>query len=161
MALTLADEADLEVAAACRLMEAKAAAPAAPSEHEEQVALFARATDGGGRTLNSAAPFAVPKWRPPPSRRCRGDEGRKAKVGVPDMLLPAMRRSQEGRTWGGPSSNSSASPLELARTPEQTAWIERLCRVGYMAVVGHGGVVEAIGRFRRIYRRHKWQSQAA
>lgn len=99
-----------------------------PTEHAEQVALFAWAEhlpelklmhaipNGGKRDIRTAAMLKA--------------EG--VKPGVPDIFLPIPRGGKHGLY------------IELKRrkygrvTPEQAAWIDALCRQGYQCAVCHG-----------------------
>ena len=116
--------------AAYRLTEA---AHPAPTEHEEQVALFAWAAVNAGAHPELSLLFAIPNggYRPMATAAMLSAEG--VKAGVPDCCLP-VARGRYHSLW-----------LELKRkdhsnhaTPAQLDWIERLRDDGCMAVVAYG-----------------------
>ena len=105
----------------------------APTEHEEQVALFQWAAANEGEHEELKLLFAVPNggYRPMTTAAMLREEG--VKAGVPDCCLPVAR----GRFY--------SLWLELKRadrsnhpTPAQAEWIECLRSYGHMAVVCYG-----------------------
>jgi hypothetical protein len=120
--------------AAYRLTEAKPAhTHVAPTEHEEQCALFAWAAANEAQAPELACMFAVPNggYRPMTTAAALKAEG--VKSGVPDCCLP-VARGRFHSLW-----------LEIKRanhsnhaTPEQKEWIDRLRSAGHMAVVCYG-----------------------
>jgi hypothetical protein len=108
-----------------------------PTEHEEQVALFAWAEASGITEL--AWMFAVPNggYRHPATAAHLKAEG--VKAGAPDIILPIPR-------WCYPhDSMYHGMFLELKRadhsnktTPEQDAWLAELNALDYYAVVAYG-----------------------
>jgi hypothetical protein len=108
------------------------AAPA-PTEHEEQAALFAWAAANEGARPELGLMFAVPNggYRPMATAAMLRAEG--VRAGVPDVFLPIMRRAGDGRIWGGLFIEMKRRPNKP--TPEQAQWIAALRVAGYMAVV--------------------------
>lgn len=105
----------------------------APTEHEEQVALFAWAAANEGAHPELAMLHATPNggYRPMTTAVMLKAEG--VKAGVPDILLP-IPRGQWHSLW-----------LELKRadhsngpTKEQQEWIKQLRHYGNMALVCYG-----------------------
>jgi len=116
---------------AYRLAEAKAAP--APTEHDEQVALFAWAEANEGAHPELANLFAIPNGgaRHPAVAAQMKAEG--VRPGVPDMFL-AIRRGR----WAGlfvelKRADHSTRPSEL-----QLDWLGRLRAAGYAAFVCYG-----------------------
>lgn len=114
--------------AAYRLTEAKAPAP---TEHEEQVALFVWAAANEGAHEELAMLFAIPNggYRPMVTAARLVEEG--VKSGVPDCCLP-VARGRFHSLW-----------IELKRKPNkpteaQEQWIADLRRYGHQAVVCYG-----------------------
>lgn len=108
-----------------------------PTEHEEQVALFAWAEASGITEL--AWMFAVPNggYRHPATAAHLKAEG--VKAGAPDIFLPIPRYCFAH------DSMYHGMFLELKRvdhsnkpTPEQEAWLTELTAQGYYAVVAYG-----------------------
>ena len=105
----------------------------APTEHEEQVALFqwAEANEGTMPELRNLVAFPNGGYRPMATAAMLREEG--VKAGLPDLALFCQR--------GG----KGAIFIELKRrdhsnhaTDAQRDWIERLRAAGYMAVVCYG-----------------------
>ena len=105
----------------------------APTEHEEQVALFQWAEANEGAMPELRLMFAVPNggYRPMATAAMLHEEG--VRAGVPDIFL-MCRRGHYG-----------ALAIELKRadrsnhaTDAQRDWIERLRAAGYMAVICYG-----------------------
>lgn len=128
---------------AYRLTEVKGAPAPAPSEHDEQVALFAWAEANEGAHPELANLFAIPNGaKVPYTRDAKGRtfspqrlsltrEGLRA--GVPDMFL-AIRRGR----WAGlflelKRADHSTGPSEL-----QLDWLGRLRLAGYSTAVCYG-----------------------
>ena len=121
--------------AAYRLTEA---AHPAPTEHEEQVALFEWADAQVIALPELMTLFAIPNGgaRHPAVAAQMKAEGLRA--GVPDIFLPAMRRGEDGRTWGGLFVEMKRADKSNGPTPEQREWIAALRESGYMCVVAYG-----------------------
>jgi len=118
-----------------------ALAVATPTEHDEQVALFAWAEANVGAHPELGCMFAVPNggYRPMATAARLREEG--VKAGVPDVFLPVMRRGvdgrgTDGRAWGGLFIEMKRKPNKLSH--EQADWIARLRAAGYMAAVCYG-----------------------
>ena len=149
---TAADLANAHVAAMLRTTgEASVAAARrlegdAPTEHDEQVALFAWAAENEEEHPELRNLFAVPNGaKVPYTRDSKGRTFSPQRVelvaeglrrGVPDMMLAVMRRGSDGRTWGGLFIEMKRKPNKP--TSEQQEWIARLRASGYMAVVCYG-----------------------
>ncbi len=128
------------------LMQAGALGGAAPTEHDEQAALFAWAAENEAAHPELRNLFAVPNGaKVPYTRDSKGRSFSPQRVelvaeglrrGVPDIMLAVMRRGNDGRTWGGLFVEMKRKPNKP--TPEQQDWITRLRAAGYMAVVCHG-----------------------
>ena len=129
-----APEADL-LRAAYRLTEA---AHPCPTEHDEQVALFAWAAAAQAQRPELAMLFAVPNGgaRHPAVGAMLRAEG--VRAGYPDIALDVAR----GRWHGLRIELKRADPSNHV-TPEQLTWLEKLRSYGYMAVVAYGAT-EAI-----------------
>jgi hypothetical protein len=106
----------------------------APTEHEEQCALFAWAAAHEAEYPALKLLFAVPNggYRHAATAAALKAEG--VKAGVPDIFLPVPRWDRFHGLW-----------IELKRadrsngpTEAQTWWIEQLRKQGYMAVVCYG-----------------------
>jgi hypothetical protein len=106
----------------------------APTEHEEQCALFAWAAAHEAEYPALKLLFAVPNggYRHAATAAALKAEG--VKAGVPDIFLPVPRWDRFNGLW-----------IELKRadrsngpTEAQTWWIEQLRKQGYMAVVCYG-----------------------
>ena len=112
---------------------------AAPTEHEEQCALFAWAEANEGAFPELANMFAVPNggYRPMATAQRLAEEG--VKAGVPDALLLCRRGP-----YGGLAIELKRADRSNHATPEQRAWLKRLAAAGYMAVICYGAD-EAIG----------------
>lgn len=109
----------------------------APTEHDEQCALFAWAAANEGAHPELSMLAAIPNggYRPMATAAMLKAEG--VKAGYPDILLDVAR----GR-WHGLRIEMKRKPNKP--TPEQLDWIARLRAHGYMAVVCYGAD-EAIG----------------
>lgn len=117
-------------------------AATAPTEHEEQVALFAWAAAQEGAFPELALLFAIPNggYRPMTTAAALSAEG--VKAGVPDCCLP-IARGRYHSLW-----------IEMKRKPnkptmEQELWIARLRAAGCMAVVCYGAdeAIRVIGHY--------------
>ena len=118
----------------------------APTEHDEQVALFTWAAENEEEHPELRNLFAVPNGaKVPYTRDSKGRTFSPQRVelvaeglrrGVPDMMLAVMRRGSDGRTWGGLFIEMKRKPNKP--TSEQQEWIARLRASGYMAVVCYG-----------------------
>lgn len=106
---------------------------ACPTEHDEQVALFAWADAAQAEHPELSLLFAIPNGgaRHPAIGGKLKAEG--VRAGVPDVML-ACRRGQ----WGGLFIEMKRADHSNGPTPEQAAWIEHLRRAGYMAIVAFG-----------------------
>ena len=122
--------------AAYRLTEVKLHADPAPSEHEEQCALFAWADAAVVALPELMLMFAVPNGEYRPIATAARLKKTGTKAGVPDIFLPAMRRGEDGRTWGGLFIEMKRKPNKPS--PEQREWIAALRESGYMCVVAYG-----------------------
>lgn len=111
---------------------ARPAAPA-PTEHEEQVALFAWAAANEGAHPELCMLLSVPNGghRHPVVAAKMKAEGQKA--GAPDILFLCRR----GR-FGGMAIELKRADKSNKPTPEQREWIERLRHYGYCAIVAYG-----------------------
>ena len=139
---TAADLANAHVAAMLRttgeasVTAARRLEGAAPTEHDEQVALFAWAAENEAAHPELRNLFAVPNGgarHPAVAAQLKAEGVRR---GVPDVFLAVMRRGNDGRTWGGLFVEMKRKPNKP--TPEQEEWIARLRASGYMAVVCYG-----------------------
>ncbi len=129
--------------AAYRLTEAKPAhTHVAPTEHEEQCALFAWAAANEAQAPELACMFAVPNggYRPMTTAAALKAEG--VKSGVPDCCLP-VARGRYHSLW-----------IEMKRKPnkptaEQERWIADLRHYGHMAVCCYGAqeAIDAITHY--------------
>ncbi len=120
-------------AAAYRLTQAKPPTAPAPTEHEEQCALFEWAAANEGRWPQLANMAAIPNggYRPMTTAAMLKAEG--VKAGYPDIVLDAP----SGR-WHGLRIELKRADRSNHTTPEQDAWIVRLRAADYMAVVCYG-----------------------
>ena len=137
----LAADVRAELHAAYRLVDARAGKPAggaAPSEHEEQVALFAWADANADRWPELRLMFSVPNGghRHPAVAAQLKAEG--VRPGVPDVFLPAVRPGPDGRVWGGLFVEMKRADHSNGPTSEQRLWLERLRNAGYMAAIAYG-----------------------
>ena len=103
----------------------------APTEHEEQVALFQWAEGSGITELEMLHSTPMGGYRPPHIGAMLKEEG--AKRGYPDISLDVP--SPDGR-WAGLRIELKIKGNKP--TPEQVEWLERLNRYGYKAVVCYG-----------------------
>ena len=120
----------------------------APTEHDEQVALFAWAAENEAAHPELRNLFAIPNGaKVPYTRDSKGRAFSPQRVelvaeglrrGVPDIMLAVMRRGNDGRTWGGLFVEMKRADHSNHATPEQQEWIARLRANGYMAVVAYG-----------------------
>jgi len=118
-------------APAYRLTEAKHAA--APTEHDEQCALFAWADTAQAQHPELVMLYAVPNGgaRHPAVGAQLKAEG--VRAGYPDIALDVAR----GR-WHGLRIELKRADRSNHATPEQCVWLERLRQYGYQAVVCYG-----------------------
>jgi hypothetical protein len=100
-----------------------------PSEHDEQVALFAWAALSGIPELEMMTAIPNGGYRHPATASMLKAEG--VKAGYPDILVDVARGP-----WHGLRIELKVKPNKP--TPEQGAWIERLRAQGYRAVVCYG-----------------------
>ena len=117
--------------AAYRLTEVKLHADPAPTEHDEQCALFAWADANEGAHEELKLLFSIPNggYRPVATAAMLKASGTKA--GVPDCCLP-VARGRFHSLW-----------IEMKRKPNkpteaQEQWITDLRRYGHMAVICYG-----------------------
>lgn len=131
----VADAGDLGAAATLQLERA-----CAPTEHEEQVALFAWAAAHEAQHPELAMLFSVPNGgeRHPAVAAKMKAEGQKA--GVPDVCLPVARgdASNGGKVFHGLFVELKKSDHSNHATAAQKEWIDRLRGYGYSAVVCYG-----------------------
>ena len=135
-----------ELHAAYRLVDARTGKPAGgavPSEHDEQVALFAWADANVDRWPELALMFSIPNGaKVPYTRDAKGrmfsperlaltQEGMRR--GVPDVFLAALTRE-----WGGLFIELKRRDHSNGPTPEQRDWLARLNAAGYKAVICYG-----------------------
>ena len=116
----------------------------APTEHDEQVALFAWAALNSSAHPELSMLFAVPNGglRHPAVAAMLRQEG--VKAGVPDICLPVARGGANGgKVHHGLFIELKRAGKEGRATPEQQEWIRRLREYGYVAVICHG-FVEAV-----------------
>lgn len=135
--LVVAD--DPGAATAAQLARVIAPPARAPSEHDEQAALFAWAAANEAAHPELCMLAAVPNggYRPQSTAARLKAEG--VRAGYPDVLLDVPR----GRFHGLRIELKRADRANHA-TPAQGAWIERLRYYGYCAIVAYGAQ-EAIG----------------
>jgi hypothetical protein len=107
--------------------------PATPSEHDEQVALFAWAAVNEAVHPELANMFAIPNGghRHLAVAAMLKQEG--VRAGVPDCFL-AVRRGQ----WGGLFLELKRADRTNHATPAQEQWSERLRAAGYLVVICYG-----------------------
>jgi hypothetical protein len=112
---------------------AKPAKAPAPTEHDEQVALFAWATEQAAHWPELAFMYAVPNggYRHPATAAMLKAEG--VKAGVPDIFLPTPRHHWHGLYIEMKRADRSNHP-----TTEQSIWIETLRQQGYVVAVCYG-----------------------
>ena len=105
----------------------------APTEHDEQAALFAWAAANEAQHPELCCMFAIPNGghRHPAVAAMLKAEG--VRAGVPDCLL-AVRRGR----WGGLFLELKRADHSNHATPAQQEWIERLRAYGYSAIVAYG-----------------------
>jgi hypothetical protein len=105
----------------------------APTEHDEQAALFAWADEVEPMRPELGMMFAIPNGgaRHPAVGAMLKTEG--VRAGVPDVFL-AVRRGQ----WGGLFVEMKRADKRNHATAEQERWIAALRQYGYMAVVCYG-----------------------
>ena len=132
----LAADVRAELHAAYRLVDAQTGKPAggaAPSEHDEQCALFAWAEANADRWPELALMFAIPNGghRHPAVAAQLKAEG--VRAGVPDVLLLCRRGGYAGMALELKRRDHSNGP-----TPEQRDWLARLNAAGYKTVVCYG-----------------------
>lgn len=125
--------------------------PAAPTEHEEQVALFQWAAAEEGAHPELAMLLSIPNGghRHPVVAAKMKAEGQKA--GAPDILFLCRR----GR-FGGMAIELKRADKSNKPTPEQREWIERLRHYGYCAIVAYGAqeAIDAIKAYLGIDERN-------
>lgn len=109
------------------------AAHPTPTEHDEQVALFAWADAAHAQRPELAMLHAIPNGgaRHPAVGAQLKAEG--VRAGYPDIALDVAR----GR-WHGLRIELKRADHSNHATPEQLTWLERLRRYGYMAIVCYG-----------------------
>ena len=105
----------------------------APTEHEEQVALFAWAAANEGAHPELAMLHATPNggYRPMATAVMLKSEG--VRAGYPDVSLDVSR----GR-WHGLRLELKRADRSNHATPEQLDWLDRLRHYGYCALVCYG-----------------------
>ena len=103
----------------------------APTEHEEQVALFQWAAASGIPELELMAAIPNGGYRHPLTAALLKAEG--VKAGYPDIVLDVARGGYHGYRLELKRSDRSNHP-----TAEQKAWIERLRAQGYRVDVCYG-----------------------
>lgn len=110
----------------------------APTEHEEQVALFAWAEANEARWPGLANLFSVPNggYRPMVTAAQLKAEGQKP--GVPDCFLAVPRPGVNGKGYHGLFLELKRSDHSNHATPLQKEWIDRLRQWGYQAVICYG-----------------------
>lgn len=108
-------------------------APAAPSEHDEQVMLIQTCETLYARLPELRLLFAIPNG----GQRSKAVAGKlKAegvRAGVPDLFLPVARRGHHGMFIEMKRADGSNHA-----TPEQAAWLSCLRAQGYHCVVAYG-----------------------
>ncbi len=104
-----------------------------PTEHDEQVALFAWAAANEAQHPELAMLHATPNggYRPMTTAVALKAEG--VRAGYPDISLDVAR----GR-WHGLRIELKRANRRNHATPEQQDWLQRLRHYGYMAVVCYG-----------------------
>lgn len=104
-----------------------------PSEHDEQVALFAWAAASLVAHPELASLFAIPNggYRHPAVAAALKQEG--VKPGVPDCFLAVQRGG-----WGGLFLELKRADRSNHAPASQQEWIERLRASGYLVVVAYG-----------------------
>lgn len=115
-------------------------APRPPTEHDEQVALFAWAAMNEAQHPELTMLAAIPNggYRPMATAAMLKQEG--VKAGYPDILLDVARGD-----WHGLRIELKRADRSNGPTPEQKDWISRLRGRGYCAVICYGAQ-EAIGK---------------
>ena len=132
--LRVRDDGRGQAPAPYRLTQAKAApASPAPTEHEEQVALFEWAAANEVQEPALSMLHATPNggYRPAHTAALMKAEGQKA--GYPDISLDVARWRWHGMRIELKRSNRTHHP-----TPEQREWLERLTAHGYLAICCYG-----------------------
>ena len=118
-----------------RAAQAKASAP---TEHDEQCTLFAWAEAAVIAMPETMLLFAIPNGgaRHPAVAAQLKREG--VRAGIPDVFLPAMRRGQDGRIYGGLFVEVKRRDHSNHATTEQREWMAALREAGYMCVLAYG-----------------------
>lgn len=111
----------------------------APTEHDEQVALFEWAAANEAKHPELACMFHVPNGElrhPAVAARLRASG---VKAGVPDIFLAVPRGGANGgKVHHGLFIELKRAGKEGRATDEQQDWIARLRSYGYVAVIAHG-----------------------
>ena len=110
----------------------------APTEHEEQVALFqwADAHEAQYPSLSMLAAIPNGGYRPMTTAAMLKAEG--VKAGYPDCFLAVPRPGVNGKGYHGLFLELKRSDHSNHATPLQKEWIDRLRQWGYQAVICYG-----------------------
>lgn len=109
-----------------------------PSEHEEQVALFAWKDANMGQWPELRTMFAIPNGgaRAAVVGKMLKQEG--VCAGVPDICLPVQRRGPDGRSYGCMFIELKRADHSNNPTPLQKAWLDMLRAEGQFVIVCYG-----------------------